>query len=145
MTGKLVRFLAGGLPGFLAAIGLNWLLVSAGNWPKPLAYAVVLWVQFTLNFFVCFYWVFDRKTSRPSWSQYWQLLSGVAVTRGADWAVYTALTGFVGLPYLAVQLFNVVLFSLLRFRIASSVFEERQGKEGGSRQQTGTIESGDRQ
>lgn len=134
MIGKLFRFLAGGLPGFLAAIGLNWLLVSVGGWSKPLAYAVVLWIQFTLNFFVCFYWVFDRRTPRPSWTQYWQLLSGAAVTRGGDWVVYAALTEFTGLPYLAVQLFNVVVFSLLRFKIASSVFEDRQGKrEGGGR------------
>jgi putative flippase GtrA len=131
LTGKLIRFLAGGLPGFVAAAGLNWLLVSTGEWPKPLAYAVVLWVQFTLNFYVCFYWVFERKTLRPSWAQYWKLLSGVAVMRGADWAVYTALTEFTGLPYLGIQLFNVVLFALLRFKYATSVFEKR-AEEGGT-------------
>lgn len=121
-----MRFLAGGLPGFAVAVALNWLLVSLGHWPKPLAYAAVLWVQFTLNFYVCFYWVFERKTPHPSWAQYWKLLSGVAVMRGADWVVYTALTQFAGLPYLGVQLFNVVLFSLLRFKYASSVFESRR-------------------
>jgi putative flippase GtrA len=127
LIGKLVRFLAAGLPGFLVALGLNWLLVSFGNWPKPLAYALVLLVQFTLNFFVCFYWVFERKTPRPTWRQYWQLLSGVAITRGADWVVYTILTGVAGLPYLAVQLFNVLLFALLRFKFATMIFEGRGG------------------
>ena len=131
MTGKLVRFLAGGLPGFLLAAVLNWLLVSFGHWPKPLAYAVVLLAQFTINFYLCFYWVFERQTAIPSWSQYWRLLSGVAVTRAADWAVYTALAGFAGLPYLAVQLFNVVIFALLRFKLATSVFEDNQRGPGG--------------
>ncbi len=123
MIGKLFRFLAAGLPAFLIALPLNWFLVSAAHWPKPLAYAIVLWAQLTINFYFCFYWVFERRTSRPSFSQYWKLLSGVAIARGADWVLYTLLTELAHAPYLAVQLLNVFVFALLKYRISEAIFE----------------------
>jgi len=122
---RLVRFLAAGLPAFLVAVPLNWLLVSHFHWPKPVAYAVVLWAQVSVNFFACFYFVFERAAARPSLAQYWHFLAGIAVFRAADWAVYTAMVEWAGVPYLAAQLLNVTLFALLKYRFSATVFEPR--------------------
>jgi putative flippase GtrA len=120
---RLLRFLAAGLPSFLVALPLNWLLVSQLQWPKPLAYALVLWAQVSVNFFTCFYFVFERTTARPAPAQYWHFLTGIALFRAADWAAYTALVQWAGVPYLAAQLLNVTLFALLKYRFSASVFE----------------------
>lgn len=123
LIGRLIRFLAAGLPAFLVAVPLNWLLVSQFTWPKPLAYALVLWVQVSVNFFACFYFVFERITVRPAFAQYWRFLTGIALFRAADWAAYTAMVEWAGVPYLAAQLLNVTLFALLKYRFSASVFE----------------------
>lgn len=120
---KILKFLAAGLPAFLVALPLNWLLVSRLGWPKPAAYALVLWVQVSLNFFACFYLVFDRRGGRPTLAQYWLFLSGIAAFRAVDWAAYTAMVEWAGVPYLAAQLVNVTLFAVLKYRFSSSVFE----------------------
>jgi putative flippase GtrA len=120
---KILKFLAAGLPAFLVALPLNWLLVSRLGWPKPAAYALVLWVQVSLNFFACFYLVFDRRGGRPTLAQYWLFLSGIAAFRAADWVAYTAMVEWAGVPYLAAQLVNVTLFAVLKYRFSSSVFE----------------------
>ncbi|MBE0659208.1 MAG: GtrA family protein [Bryobacteraceae bacterium] len=120
---KILKFLAAGLPAFLVAVPLNWLLVSWLGWPKPAAYALVLLVQVTVNFFACFYLVFERRTGRPTLAQYWRFVSGIAAFRAADWAAYTVLVEWVGVPYLAAQLLNVALFAVLKYRFSASVFE----------------------
>lgn len=120
---RLLRFLAAGFPAFLVALLLNWLLVSQLHWPKPLAYAVVLFAQVSVNFFACFYFVFERTAPRPTFAQFWKFLTGIALFRGADWLAYTVMVEWARVPYLAAQLVNVTLFALLKFRFSASVFE----------------------
>ena len=123
MIAKLLRFLAAGFPAFLVAFVLNWLLVGQAHWSKPLAYALVLWAQTTFNFYACVYFVFNRAKLRPSLSLYWRFVSGIALFRAGDWAVYSVLVGFTPIPYLAAQLLNIVVFALLKFRFSESLFE----------------------
>lgn len=121
----LLRFLIAGLPAFLVAVPLNWALVTQLHWPKPLAYAVVLWVQVTINFFACFYFVFETVQERPSLAQYWRFLSGIALFRAADWVAYSAMVQWTPIPFLAVQAINIALFAVLKYRFSASVFEPR--------------------
>ena len=118
----LLRFMASGIPGLLVAVGVNVLLTKYLHWWKPLSYSLALWVQMTTNFFVCRRLVFSCDID-SSWSrQYREFLAGNAFIRAIEWAVYTiAVSGF-DVPYLAAQLGNIVLFSLVKFRFAQTVF-----------------------
>ena len=119
---KLVRFLAVGIPAFLIAIPLNWWLVQKLDWPKPAAYALVLIVQVTINFFACIVFVFKRDLQKSIFSQFMLFMSGILAARVLDWALYSLLVLWI--PYFtAVQLFNVILFSITKFAYAQKVIE----------------------
>jgi len=124
---RVFRFLLSGLPAFLLAIPANWFLVEVLHWPKPVSYLVVLWGQTTLNFFACRRFAFEVKDRPPTLRQYLQFLSGIGLFRLADWGVYTILVEVFSFYYLAVQLFNVAVFALLKFKFAESLFEARKG------------------
>ena len=120
---KLGSFLAAGLPSFALALPLNWLLVARLHWNKAAAYALVLIVQVTLNFFMCRWFVFRERKQTPVWTQLVQFLSGILLFRAADWALYTLLVSLFGFYFLAVQVANIVIFSVLKFKFARKVME----------------------
>jgi putative flippase GtrA len=120
---KLLRFLLSGFPGFLLAVGLNWLLVSVAKWPIPAAYASVLLCQLTLNYFLCRRFVFPAGSPMSVLRQYAHFVAGIGLFRLLDWMVYTAATGLLHVPFMLAQLANVAIFSVLKFRFAESLFE----------------------
>jgi putative flippase GtrA len=120
---RLGGFLAAGAPSFALAIPLNWLLVTRFHWNKAGAYAVVLTMQVTLNFFMCRWFVFKDRKPTPLWTQLVQFLSGIMLFRAADWALYTLLVSVFGLYFLAVQIANIVIFAVLKFEYARRVME----------------------
>ncbi len=120
---QLGAFLLAGLPAFVLAIGINVALVAWTPIPKAVAYAFVLWVQATINFFVVRRFVFDTTTNEASTgAQYLTFLGGVALLRGADWAAYVMMVA-AGVFFVAAQLINVFVFSLVRFVFARRVIE----------------------
>jgi len=121
---KFLRFLAAGVPGLLIAIPLNLLLVEILGLRKPIAYAVVLLVQVSVNFFFCLLFVFDRDKSRSLVTQYLGFLAVVGVARGMDWGLYVVLTSLVGLPYILVQLMNAFIFGVGKFVLTRRVIEQ---------------------
>jgi putative flippase GtrA len=123
---KLLRFMLAGGPAFVLAIPLNYLLVHELGWDKSAAYAVVLAMQMTVNFFVCRWFVFDAKPSLSLWKSFVVFINGIALLRLADWLVYVLLTKKFELPYLSVQLLNVLLFAVLKFEFAKRVFERKK-------------------
>jgi putative flippase GtrA len=127
---KLLKFLAVGIPAFLIAVPLNWFLVETLGWPKPLAYALVLVVQVTINFFACIFFVFKRDESRSLFSQFILFMSGILAARVLDWGLYTLLVNTTPFHYLVIQLTNVILFSLAKFAFAKRAIEGRQGSAG---------------
>lgn len=120
---KLVKFFAAGLPSFLVAIPLNWLLVTRAGWPKPAAYAVVLVLQVTINYFACRFLVFETTREAGLWKSFAVFVNGILIFRLLDWGVYSLLTAKFALPFIGVQLSNVVLFGLLKFEFSRRVFE----------------------
>jgi putative flippase GtrA len=130
---KFLRFMVAGIPAFVAAFALNYWLVNQVGLPTPLAYALVLVVQIVLNFLGCRYLVFDIPPDRNLWRAFVVYFNGIALFRLADWGLYSLLTGHWGVfPmahgnhfYLYVQLFNVALFSLLKYEFARRVFERK--------------------
>ena len=118
---KLVKFLAAGLPSFLVAVPLNWLLVTRWGCPKSPAYALVLLFQVTINFFMCRWFVFEKTSDKSLAAEFGAFVAGIAFFRLADWGVYYLLVNVAGFYYLAVQLVNVVLFSVLKFMYSERV------------------------
>ena len=125
---KLVRFLIAGLPSFLIAIPLNYALVTWAGWPKPGAYAAVLLVQVTLNYFACRWFVFKPSNAVRFWSSFALFVNGILLFRLLDWGLYSLLTACTTLPFIGVQLFNVALFGLLKFEFSRRVFERKHAE-----------------
>ena len=120
---KFFQFLAVGFPAFLIAIFLNYILVDYFLLHKWLAYALVLLVQITINFFACIFFVFKRDQDKKLINQFFIFMSGVSVVRVIDWLVYLVLTGFFGFYYIAVQIFNVIIFSVIKFNFTRRTIE----------------------
>ncbi len=122
VAGKFTGFLLAGLPSFIIAIPLNWALVEYAHLVKPLAYALVMVFQISLNFFTSRWLVFDSPPGKTFPRQFAEFFSGIAVFRIADWALYSLLVQFTPHLYLVVQVINVVLFSFLKFLFCRKVF-----------------------
>lgn len=120
---KLVRFLAAGLPAFLIALPLNVYLVTGLGWHQWVAYAIVLAVQVTINFFACTLFVFDRNKGRSLLAQFLEFFGIVASMRLLDWVAYVGWTGLLGMHFVAAQLVNVGLFALVKFLLAQRAIE----------------------
>ncbi len=122
LAGKFTGFLLAGLPSFIIAIPLNWALVEYAHLAKPLAYALVMIFQISLNFFTSRWLVFDSPPGKTFPRQFAEFFSGIAVFRMADWSLYSLLVQFTPHLYLVVQVINVVLFSFLKFLFCRKVF-----------------------
>lgn len=123
---KLFKFFVAGLPAFALAIPLNYGLVAWAALPKSAAYALVLAVQVTINFFACRYFVFDADRSTSLWKSFAVFLNGILLFRVLDWALYSVLTTKFGLPFIGVQLFNVGFFGLMKFEFFRRLFEPKK-------------------
>ena len=122
-TGKILKFLASGLPAFALAVPLNWLLVAHVGLNKALAYALVLLFQITANFVMCRFFVFRSRGTRHWLVQFWQLGAGSAGFRCLEWCVYNLMVSVLGVPYILAQLLNVFIFVLFKFKYAKTVME----------------------
>ena len=120
---KFVKFLLAGLPSFLVALPLNWFLVEKLSLNPPVSYAIVLFLQVTVNFFLCRVWVFDATRNTSLVVQYFAFVGGIAFFRLADWGLYVLLVEVFGFYYLAVQLFNIVVFAFLKFGFSICIME----------------------
>jgi putative flippase GtrA len=123
---KWFQFMASGLPSFLLAVPLNYVLVEWAHWNKSLTYGLLLAMQVAINFFVCRRWVFGRRDAHSLWSEFGAFFSGIMGFRLADWLLYTVLVQFFGLYFLAVQLGNVLLFSVLKFLFSERLFKAKR-------------------
>ena len=115
--------MAAGLPSFAIAVPLNWFLVEQLSWNKALAYALVLVFQVTLNFFMCRWFVFKNKKDTPVLMQFGQFMSGILFFRLADWALYIVLVNMLNLYFLAVQVANIFIFAILKFKYSQRIME----------------------
>lgn len=116
-------FLIAGLPSFILAITLNWLLVNRFNCGKAGSYALVLLLQILVNFFMCRQFVFTNRKITPMWMQFIQFLSGILLFRLADWTIYTIAVYVFGFYFLAVQTVNILIFSVLKFKFSQKIME----------------------
>jgi len=120
---KLGGFLAAGLPSFALAVPLNWVLVEKLRWFEPVAYALVLLFQVTVNFFMCRWFVFVDRNEKHILLQFGQFVSGILLFRVADWALYSVLVKVFDFYFLAVQVANIFIFVILKFRVSQKIME----------------------
>jgi len=118
---RLLKFLAAGLPSFLLAVPANYWLAGRLGLAKPVAYAIVLAGQVTLNFFLNRVFVFEKR-GKSILQEFVPFVAGILGFRVADWLVYVLLVEVCGLYYLAVQLGNVLVFLVPKFVFAEGVF-----------------------
>ena len=118
------KFLVAGIPAFLLALGLNYTFVSVFCLPKDAAYAIVLFIQVSINFFMCRIFVFVPREDTSIWRQYFHFLIGIALFRFADWGVYVIVVEIFGVYFMIVQLANTAFFSLLKYFFARSVIHQ---------------------
>ena len=132
---KLFLFLAVGLPAFLVAFPLNFLLVDRCGLHKAIAYAIVLVVQVNINFPLCRWLVFEPAAMKSVWRQYAEFMAAVAVFRSLDWLFYALCVEALRFPlviagrdcyYLCYQLLNVIVFSLAKFVFCRRAIEGKQ-------------------
>lgn len=120
---KVLRFTLYGIPALGLAVILNWLLVDKFSCEKSVSYALVLIFQVTVNFFVCYYFVFERNNSSGILSQFVRFMSGILLARSLDWGLYTILVMFTPVHYLIIQLGNTLLFACLKYSFAKRTIE----------------------
>ena len=126
-----IKFMAAGLPSFILAIPLNYALVEWAALPKSPAYALVLAFQVTVNFFMLRRFVFKERTGRALLGDFAAFFSGIMLFRFADFLLYAALVHYAGAwlcaalgprYYIAIQLANVLVFSVLKFLFSERLF-----------------------
>ncbi len=122
-TFKFLSFISLGLPAFALAIPLNWFLVEFCAFPKPFAYAVVLTIQVAANFFMCRWFIFSAGNLKSMGRQFVEFFSGIMGYRIVDWGLYSLIVHFFPGFYLGIQIFNVLLFSVLKYRFSRSIIE----------------------
>jgi putative flippase GtrA len=120
---KMVKFLVAGFPSFAVAVPLNWLLAIRLALPPAPVYAVVLVFQVTVNFFMCRWFVFERRSALSIGKQFSAFFTGIGLIRGLDWCVYVALVEALHLHPIGVQLFNVVIFAVAKFLFSERTME----------------------
>jgi len=124
---QILKFVVFGLPMFAASIGINIFMVETLHWPKWLSYAIALYVQVTVNFFICRWFIFSPSKTKSIWRQYVGFMSVVAVFRLLDWATYTVLVSTTQIHYIVIQCANVVVFSLAKFYFSKRTIEGETG------------------
>ncbi|MBL7906281.1 MAG: GtrA family protein [Bacteroidales bacterium] len=122
---QLLSFGLAGLPSFLIAIPLNWLLVEYMFMQKPVAYMITLFFQVTANFIMLRIFVFRERTEERVLKTYFRFLYGIAFFRLLDWGLYTLLVKYTEIYYLVVQIGNVVIFSLAKFFYSKKIMEKQ--------------------
>ena len=120
---KLFKFLLAGLPSFLIAVPLNWLLVEKFGIIKPLSYLITLFFQVCINFIFLKKFVFTNKDSQSIIKEFAAFLWGIAFFRFLDWLSYMAIVKYTSIPYLIVQIGNVIIFSVFKFVYSKKLME----------------------
>lgn len=115
------KYMLSGVPAFLIAVLLNWILVEHIKLPVLLAYLLVLAVQVNINYLICHYVVFNKK-ERPNLRGIGQFSIFVLVFQGLTWLAYAVMVKWVGIYYLLAQLINIAFFSVFKFIWASKIF-----------------------
>jgi putative flippase GtrA len=93
-----------------------------------LAYAIVIMFQLIVSFIVCRQLVFDRNPTGNVWREFRLFVSGISVLRLCDWVVYNIFVYYLAWNFLAVQVLNICLFSVLKFLYSEWIFQAEKAE-----------------
>lgn len=127
-VGRYIKFLVIGLPAFGLALPLNFVLVKWAEWSEPLAYALVLCCQVSLNFVMCRLFVFESRPEDSLFAQFIKFFTGIIGFRVLDWLLYLVLL-HVGIYFMIAQVMNVLIFSVAKYLFARGLFEGNRKPE----------------
>lgn len=120
---KYTAFLLAGLPSFIIAIFINWLLVDFFEFNKLFSYAFVQLFQVVLNFFMCKFFVFKNKSKLNVINQFFQFITGIVFFRFLDWIIYSLIISNFDIYFIFVQVSNTIIFSLFKFLYTKNILE----------------------
>ena len=120
---KFVLFLIVGLPAFFVAIPANYVFVEQFSISKPIAYAWVLVMQVTINFFMLRRFVFEQIENASIIKQFLKFIIGISIFRLCDWLLYYLVVEFTSIYYLIVQISNVIIFSVAKYFYSKMILE----------------------
>ena len=121
---KFLKFLIAGAPSFFIAIPLNFYLVDCFGLHKSLAYGYVLCLQISLNFLMLRMFVFRSQKSTKMLASFIKFFLAIAAFRFIDWLLYSILVSFFPKFYIVIQISNVLLFSIIKFRFSKNIIEK---------------------
>ena len=113
---KYIKFLLAGLPSASFAIPLNILLVEVGKVNKPFSYAIVIFFQILLNFSFINKYVFKNKKDNLIIISFLKFFFGILIFRILDWFMYIQLLSLFPNIYIIIQVVNIAIFSIIKFK-----------------------------
>jgi putative flippase GtrA len=112
---KFAAFLATGVPAFLLAVPLNYILVNYIGLSHELSYVIVLLISQIINFVLVKIFVFRGWKKNSPQKQVLYFVVTTSLIRLLDWLVYVVMVEYASVYFIVAQLTNVVAFSVLRF------------------------------
>lgn len=121
---KYFKFLIAGAPSFLIAVPLNYFLVETVLIGPSVAYFIVLMVQVAINFMMLYFFVFNSHNEDHFFVKFYKFFIGIMGIRIIDWLFYSIVVIVFDVYYILMQIINVFLFSLLKYKLSESVIEK---------------------
>ncbi len=123
---QFLSFMVAGLPSFIIAVPLNWLLVEYLSLHKSLAYLITLLIQVSINFYMLRKFVFKSDKQGKILHQYFKFLVGISLFRFLDWGLYSLLVALTSINYILIQLANVFIFSIFKFVYSKIILDQKR-------------------
>ena len=117
-----IKFLIAGAPSALLAIPLNIILVEIGQLNKPISYSIVIFFQILMNFCFLKKYVFKNKKNELIIISFLKFFFGILIFRTFDWFVYIKITGVYPDIYIIIQVINITIFSMIKFKYSKLIF-----------------------
>jgi putative flippase GtrA len=111
-----------GLPTYIIALILNYSLVEILLLNYEISYAITLTLLIISNFLLNFFVVFKSNDKKNIYKKFFYFLILLIFFRFLDWFVYMYLVINFKIWYLFVQIFNTLVFLLIKYRISRSIF-----------------------
>ena len=119
-----VIFCVSGGIGLIMALSLNVLLVVFFGLRLELAYAIVIPLQFALNFLISRRFVFEAQNGNALRQSSFYLPASLGL-RLVDWLLYVFLVNTFPIAFWLAQILNALILQLARYKLAKFIFSEK--------------------
>ena len=113
---KYIKFSIFLLPSISLAIFLNVFFVEVLEINKSISYSLVSFIQILINFCLIEKYIFKTKKNNSKVISFLKYLSGIIIIRTLDWVIYINLLKFFFDFYIAIQILNTAILSMIKFK-----------------------------